>query len=175
MTKTHHDLIGAVRDVPDFPKKGILFKDITTLLTRGDLFRKVIDEFAVHYQHKKIDKIVGIESRGFIFGSALAYKLGAGLVPVRKKGKLPHKTVAATYQLEYGTDTLEMHEDALTPGTNVLVVDDLLATGGTAKATAQLIEKVGGNIVGYAFLIELLFLKGRENLKAYDVHSLIQY
>ncbi len=175
MTKIHDDLILAVRDVPDFPKKGILFKDITTLLTRGDLFRKVIDEFANHYKSKKIDKIVGIESRGFIFGSALAYKLGAGLVPVRKKGKLPHKTVTATYQLEYGTDTLEMHEDALTPGTNVLIVDDLLATGGTAKATAELVQKVGGSIVGYAFLIELLFLKGRETLKGHDVHSLIQY
>src|SRR3989344_9441851 len=127
MTKTHPDLIGAIRDVPDFPKKGIIFKDITTLLTRGDLFRKVIDELAGHYHGKKIDKIVGIESRGFIFGSALAYKLGAGLVPVRKKGKLPHKTVTASYQLEYGTDTLEMHADALDGGAKVLVVDDLLA------------------------------------------------
>src|SRR3989344_2507399 len=126
MAKTHPDLIGAIRDVPDFPKKGILFKDITTLLTRGDLFRKVIDELAGHYQGKKIDKIVGIESRGVIFGSALAYKLGAGLVPVRKKGKLPHKPVTASYQLEYGTDTLEMHADALDGGgARVLVVDDL--------------------------------------------------
>lgn len=175
MVKEHADIKSAIRDIPDFPKKGIIFKDITTLLTRGDLFRKVIDEFAVHYQDKKIEKIVGIESRGFIFGSALAYKLGAGLVPVRKKGKLPHKTVTATYQLEYGTDTLEMHADALDGGAKVLVVDDLLATGGTAKATAELVEKVGGKIAGYAFLIELLFLKGRNKLKGYDVHSLIQY
>ncbi len=175
MSKTYPDLVKAIRDIPDFPKKGIIFKDITTLLTRGDLFHKVIDEFASHYGGKHIQKIVGIESRGFIFGSALAYKLGAGIVPVRKKGKLPHKTVTATYQLEYGTDTLEMHEDALEKGTRVLVVDDLLATGGTAKATAQLVEKVGGVLVGYAFLIELLFLKGRQNLNGYDIHSLIQY
>ena len=176
MTKTFAaDYKKAIRDVPDFPKKGILFKDITTLLTQGDLFRKVIDEFADHYKSKKIDKIVGIESRGFIFGSALAYKLGAGIVPVRKKGKLPHKTVQATYQLEYGTDTLEMHEDALDGGARVLVVDDLLATGGTAKATAELVKKVGGTIAGYAFLIELEFLKGRKNLDGYDIFSLIQY
>ena len=175
MTKTYPDLKGAIRDIPDFPKKGIIFKDITTLLTRGDLFRKVIDEFASRYSAMKIQKVVGIESRGFIFGSALAYKLGAGIVPVRKKGKLPHKTVAATYQLEYGTDTLEMHADALDGGSRVLVVDDLLATGGTAKATAQLIKKVGGTIAGYAFLIELLFLKGRKNLDGYEVYSLIQY
>ena len=175
MTKSYRDLKDSIRDIPDFPKKGILFKDITTLLTRGDLFRKVIDEFAEHYQGKKIQKIVGIESRGFLFGSALAYKLGAGIVPVRKKGKLPHKTVAATYQLEYGTDTLEMHADALEPGMRVLVVDDLLATGGTSKATAELVKKVGGIITGYAFLIELLFLKGRENLNGYEIYSLIQY
>ena len=169
------DLKAAIRDVPDFPKKGIMFKDITTLLVRGDLFGKVIDEIAAHYQSKKIEKVVGIESRGFIFGSAVAYKLGAGIVPIRKKGKLPYKTVAATYQLEYGTDTLEMHEDALNSGTRVLIVDDLLATGGTAKATAELVEKVGGKIVGYAFLIELEFLKGRRNLNGYDIFSLIQY
>lgn len=174
MTKTA-DFKNAIRDIPDFPKKGILFKDITTLLTRGDLFRKVIDEFAEHYESKKIEKIVGIESRGFIFGSALAYKLGAGIVPVRKKGKLPHKTVQASYQLEYGTDTLEMHEDALNHGTRVLIVDDLLATGGTAKATAELVKKVGGTIKGYAFLIELELLKGRKNLEGYDIFSLIQY
>lgn len=174
-TKIHHDLVGAIRDIPDFPKKGIIFKDITTLLTQGPLFRKVIDEIAGHYESKNIQKIIGIESRGFIFGSALAYKLGAGIVPVRKKGKLPHKTVKVTYELEYGTDTLEMHEDALAGGTRVLVVDDLLATGGTAKATAELVRKVGGEIAGYAFLIELLFLNGRKNLNGYEVYSLIQY
>ena len=174
MTKTL-EFKKAIRDIPDFPKKGILFKDITTLLTRGDLFGKVIDEIAGQYQSKKIEKVVGIESRGFIFGSAVAYKLGAGIVPIRKKGKLPYKTVSATYQLEYGTDTLEMHEDALKPGTRVLIVDDLLATGGTARATAELVDKVGGKIVGYAFLIELEFLKGRKNLDGYDIFSLIQY
>ena len=169
------ELKDAIRDVPDFPKKGIIFKDITTLLTRGDLFQKVIDHIADHYKSKNIEKVVGIESRGFIFGSALAYKLGAGIVPIRKKGKLPYKTIAATYALEYGTDTLEMHEDALKPGTRVLVVDDLLATGGTAKATAELVEKVGGKIAGYAFLIELEFLQGRKKLNGYDILSLIQY
>lgn len=164
-----------IRDVPDFPKKGIIFKDITTLLARGDIFQKVIDQIVDHYAKKKIQKVVGIESRGFIFGAPIAYKLKAGVVPIRKKGKLPYKTVSATYALEYGTDTLEMHEDAIKPGTKVLIVDDLLATGGTAKATAELVEKVGGKIVGFAFLIELAFLKGRENLKKYDILSLIQY
>ena len=165
----------AIRDVPDFPKKGIIFKDITTLLVKGDLFKKVIDQFADHYQSKGIEKVMGIESRGFIFGAPIAYKLNAGVIPIRKKGKLPYKTVSATYALEYGTDTLEMHEDALKPGANVLIVDDLLATGGTAKATAELVEKVGGKIFGFAFLIELLFLEGRKNLKGYDIFSLIQY
>lgn len=169
------DLKSIIRDVPDFPKKGIIFKDITTLLARGDIFQKVIDQIASHYKSKKIEKVMGIESRGFIFGAPVAYQLNAGVVPIRKKGKLPYKTVSATYALEYGTDTLEMHEDALRPGTRVLIVDDLLATGGTAKATAELVKKVGGKIVGFAFLIELSFLKGRENLKDYDVFSLIQY
>lgn len=165
----------AIRDVPNFPKDGVIFKDITTLLTQGDLFRKVVDEIASRSKSKKIEKIIGIESRGFIFGAAIAYKLGAGIIPVRKKGKLPCKTVTATYQLEYGTDQLEMHEDALKPGTRVLVVDDLLATGGTAKATAELVQKLRGNLVGYAFLIELEFLKGRQNLNGYEVLSLIKY
>lgn len=169
------DLKTAIRDIPDFPKKGIIFKDITTLLSRGDLFEKVINELADHYKSKKIDQIVGIESRGFIFGAALAYKLKAGVIPIRKKGKLPYKTISATYALEYGTDTLEMHEDAVPKGTRVLIVDDLLATGGTAKATAELVEKAGGKIVGLSFLIELSFLKGRQNLKNHDVFSLIKY
>lgn len=169
------NLKAMIRDVPDFPKKGILFKDITTLLARGDIFPKVIDQIANHYRSKKVQKVVGVESRGFIFGAPVAYKLQAGVVPIRKKGKLPYKTVSATYALEYGTDTLEMHEDAIKRGTRVLIVDDLLATGGTAKATAELVEKVGGKIIGFAFLIELAFLKGRENLKNYDVFSLIQY
>ena len=176
MTKTHPDLIGAIRDIPDFPKKGIIFKDITTLLTRGDLFRKVIDEFAAYYEGKGIQKIVGIESRGFIFGSALAYKLGAGIVPVRKKGKLPHKTVTATYQLEYGTDTLEMHADALDGGADrVLVVDDLLATGGTMKACCDLVKELGGAIAGVACLIELAGLKGRERVAPHQVHAVLRY
>ncbi len=169
------DLKTAIRDIPDFPKKGILFKDITTLLENGELFQKVIDELADHYKSKKIEKVIGIESRGFIFGAALAYKLKAGVIPIRKKGKLPYKTISATYALEYGTDTLEMHEDAVKKGTRVLIVDDLLATGGTAKATAELLKKVGAKIVGIAILIELTFLKGRENLKGQDVFSLIKY
>ena len=175
MKKESTDLKKIIRDVPDFPKKGIIFKDITTLLARGDLFQKVIDQIANHYKSKKIEKVVGIESRGFIFGAAVAYKLHAGVVPIRKKGKLPYKTVSTTYALEYGTDTLEMHEDALKKGTKVLIVDDLLATGGTAKATADLVRKVGGEIIGLSFLIELAFLKGRENLKGYDIFSLIKY
>ncbi|MBI2118425.1 MAG: adenine phosphoribosyltransferase [Elusimicrobia bacterium] len=169
------DLKTVIRDVPDFPKKGILFKDITTLLARPDIFKKVIDQIADHFQQKKVEKVMGIESRGFIFGAPIAYKLNAGIVPIRKKGKLPYKTVSATYALEYGTDTLEMHEDAISKGTRVLIVDDLLATGGTAKATAELVKKCGGEIVGFAFLIELEFLKGRQNLNGYDILSLIKY
>ena len=173
--KTEIDLKSAIRDVPDYPKKGIIFKDITTLLAQGELFQNVVDQFEEHYHSKKIEKVVSIESRGFIFGAAVAYKLGAGVVPVRKKGKLPYKTVSATYSLEYGTDTLEMHEDAFSPGTPVPILDDLLATGGTAKATADLVKRVGGEIIEIAFLIELTFLKGRENLKGYDTFSLIKY
>ncbi|OGR83457.1 MAG: adenine phosphoribosyltransferase [Elusimicrobia bacterium RIFCSPLOWO2_01_FULL_54_10] len=175
MTPIQQDVINAIRDIPDFPKKGIIFKDITTLLARGDLFRRVVDEIADHYSSKKIDMIVGIESRGFIFGAALAYKLGAGIVPVRKKGKLPHKTIAVTYALEYGTDTLEIHADALEGKKHVLIVDDLLATGGTAKATAELVQKCGGHIEGCAFVVELAFLKGRQNMNGHEIYSLIQY
>jgi len=169
------DLKQAIRDIPDFPKKGIIFKDITTLLSRGDLFRLAIDRLADYYRDKKIDKVVGIESRGFILGAPIAYKLGAGVVPIRKKGKLPYKTVSATYQLEYGEDTLEMHEDAIAPGQRVLIVDDLLATGGTARATIELVKKLGGEIVGLAFLVELTFLNGRKNLAGVDIHTLIKY
>jgi len=172
---TETDLKSAIRDVPDFPKKGIIFKDITTLLAKGDLFQNVVDQLAGRYKSKKIDKVIAIESRGFIFGSAVAYKLGAGLVPVRKKGKLPYKTVSETYALEYGTDTLEMHEDAVAKGSHVLILDDLLATGGTAKATGNLVEGVGGKIVEFAFLIELSFLKGRDKLKGREIFSLIKY
>ncbi|MFQ5866471.1 MAG: adenine phosphoribosyltransferase [bacterium] len=169
------DLKELIRSIPDFPKKGILFRDITTLLQNGPQFRRAIDIIAKHYQGKKIDKIVAVESRGFIIASPLAYKLKAGIVPVRKKGKLPYKTVETTYELEYGTDTLQMHADAFQPGANILIVDDLLATGGTAKATINLIKKLKGKIVAICFLIELTALKGREKLKGYRVLSIIKY
>ena len=164
-----------IRSIPDFPKKGILFRDITTLLQNGREFRRAIDILAEHYKGKKIDQIVAVESRGFIIASPLAYKLNAGIIPVRKKGKLPYKTVEATYDLEYGTDTLEMHADAFQPGANILIVDDLLATGGTAKATIDLVEKLKGKVVGICFLIELTDLKGIEKLKGYEVLSIIKY
>ena len=147
------DLKDIIRAIPDFPKSGILFRDITTLLSNKDAFKEAIDKLAKTYQDKKVDKVVAIDARGFIFGGAVAYKLGAGFVPVRKKGKLPWKTNSATYELEYGTDTLEMHLDAISPGENVLIVDDLLATGGTAKAVTELVEKLQGKICGIAFLI----------------------
>jgi adenine phosphoribosyltransferase len=163
----------AIRDIPDFPKKGILFKDITPLLQDGALFQQTIDALADQYIGKKIDVVVGVESRGFIFASALAYKLGAGVVIVRKPGKLPYKTYQVTYELEYGTDAVEIHQDAIQPGQQVLLVDDLLATGGTLQATAKLIEKFDANVVGIAFLIELGFLHGREKLQNYDITTLI--
>ncbi|MCM8760788.1 MAG: adenine phosphoribosyltransferase [Candidatus Omnitrophica bacterium] len=163
-----------IRDIPDFPKKGIIFKDITTLLKDGKRFKQAVDTFAREYKDKKIDLIVSVEARGFIFGAALAYKLGAGIIPVRKKGKLPFKTYAVSYDLEYGKDTLEIHQDAISKGDNVLIVDDLLATGGTSRAVIDLIEKIGGKVVGLAFLIELLPLKGREKLKDYNIVSLIK-
>ena len=164
-----------IRDIPDFPKPGIIFKDITPLLKDKAAFKKVIIDLADKYKSKKIDLVVAVESRGFIFGSALAHKLGIGFVPVRKKGKLPHKTINATYALEYGTDTLEMHADAILPGEKALIVDDLLATGGTAKAVTELIQKLQGKVAGIAFVIELEFLKGREKLKGYTINSLIKY
>lgn len=169
------ELKNAIRDIPDFPKKGIIFKDITTLIKDKFLFRNVIDEFYNRYKDKHIDYVACIEARGFIFGGALAYKLGAGVIPIRKKGKLPHKTRSATYELEYGTDSLHIHEDALVPGHRVLIVDDLLATGGTTKATAQLIRELGGELIEIAFLIELEFLHGRDKLKDYNVFSLIKF
>ncbi len=169
------ELRKAIRDVPDFPKKGIIFKDITTLIARGDLFSKAIDVLAEKYKDQGIELIACIDARGFIFGGALAYKLGVGVIPIRKKGKLPYKTKTATYELEYGTDSLEIHEDAIKQGEKVLLVDDLLATGGTAKATAELIQSLGGSLVGIAFLIELEFLKGRDKLKDLDIFSLIKF
>ncbi len=164
-----------IRDVPDFPRKGIIFKDITTLLNDPAHFKEAIDKLAQNYLDKKIDIVVGIEARGFILAGSLAYNLGAGMVPVRKKGKLPYLSYQATYELEYGTDTLEIHQDAFAPGARVLIVDDLLATGGTAEAVIELLNKLKGNIVEIAFLIELAFLKGRERIKNYPVFSLIKY
>lgn len=169
------DLKELIRDVPDFPKQGILFKDITTLLKEGKAFQQSINLLAEHYQNRKIDQIVAIESRGFIFGSALAYQLGTGFVPVRKPKKLPAKIERIEYALEYGTDCVEIHADALQPGQSVLIVDDLLATGGTASAVTQLVKKLNANVLGLAFVIELTFLNGREKLKGFDIHSLIQY
>ena len=165
----------AIRDIPDFPKKGIVFKDITPLIQDKELFREVIDMFAARYRDKKIDLIACIDARGFIFGGALAYKLGVGLVPVRKGGKLPHRTRTATYELEYGTDMVEIHEDAVMPGHRILLVDDLLATGGTAGAAACLIKEAGGDLVEIAFLIELEFLHGKDKLKNYNIFSMIKF
>lgn len=169
------ELKDSIRDIPDFPKKGIIFKDITTLLKDGRKFRAAVDAIAEKYTGEKIDKVVAIEARGFILGSVIAYKLGAGMVPVRKKGKLPHETSSVEYELEYGKDSLEMHKDAISPNDRVLVVDDLLATGGTMKAVCDLIEKAKGDISSIAFLIELTFLNGRDRLKGRDVFSLIKF
>lgn len=169
------DLKTLVRDVPDFPKKGVIFKDITTLLKEGGAFKEAIDEISNRYLGKEIDVVVSVESRGFIIGSAIAYRLQAGMVPVRKKGKLPWTTHQCTYELEYGADTLEIHRDAIKPGEKVLIVDDLLATGGTVGAVVDLVERLKGQITEIAFLIELTFLKGRERIKDYPVFSLIKY
>jgi len=164
-----------IRSIPDFPKKGILFYDITTLLKNALALKEVIEELTSHYRSQKIDLVVGIESRGFIFAPALACQLGAGFVPVRKPGKLPAETIKVSYDLEYGKDTLEIHKDAVQRGQRVLVVDDLLATGGTAAAVTQLIRQLGGELAGLAFLVELEFLRGRDKLKGCDVFSLVQY
>ena len=164
-----------VRDVPDFPKKGIVFKDITPVLSDIKTLRLSITEMAAPYVDLDIDVVVGIESRGFIFGAPIADILNANFVPVRKPGKLPWKTQSVSYKLEYGEDTLEIHNDAIKPGQNVLIIDDLLATGGTAEATCKLVSKLEGKIIGFAILIELSFLKGRKRLKQYNVHSLVKY
>lgn len=164
-----------IRDVPDFPVEGIIFKDITTLLKDPRAFRQVIELFLERYRGQEIDQVVAVESRGFIFGTPLAYELGTGFVPVRKLGKLPADTISQEYDLEYGTACLEIHRDAFEKGQRILIVDDLLATGGSAQATVGLVEQLGGDIVSVAFLIELTFLKGREKLKGYDTCSLIQY
>lgn len=171
-----NELKKAIRDIPDFPKPGIIFKDITPLLADGALYRKTIDTLKGRYMGKKIDLVVGIEARGFIFASGLAYALGAGLVIVRKPRKLPYKTYRQTYSLEYGTDAIEIHQDAIKPGQNVLVIDDVLATGGTIAATLELLGKnFKGTIEELIFIIELDFLKGREKLKGVPIHSLIHF
>jgi adenine phosphoribosyltransferase len=164
-----------VRTVPDFPKQGILFYDITTLLKDKTGFAQLIDAFAAYYIGREVDLVLGIEARGFIFGPALAYRLNAGFVPVRKPKKLPAKTARVSYDLEYGTDSLEIHLDAVQPGQRVIIVDDLLATGGTMQATVQLVRQMGGEIVGLGFAVELDFLKGREKFQEYDVFSLLHY
>jgi adenine phosphoribosyltransferase len=164
-----------IRTVPDFPKPGILFYDITTLLKDKTGFAQLIDAFAAYYIGKEIDLVLGIEARGFIFGPALAYRLNAGFVPVRKPGKLPGQVARVNYDLEYGSDALEIHLGAIEPGQRVLIVDDLLATGGTMQATVQLVRQLGGEIVGVGFAIELDFLKGAAKLQEYDVFSLLHY
>jgi adenine phosphoribosyltransferase len=164
-----------VRDVPDFPQPGIVFKDITPLLADEIAFSSVIDLIVVHFGRGNVDKVVGIEARGFILASPVAYHFGAGFVPVRKKDKLPWETESEEYELEYGTATLEIHRDGVDPGERVLIVDDVLATGGTARATAGLVERIGGKVVGIAFLIELGFLNGRQQLDGYDLFTLISY
>jgi adenine phosphoribosyltransferase len=169
------DLKKYIRDIPDFPKEGIIFKDISTLLKDPKAFKKSINTLAKKFKKERVKYVVGIEARGFIFGAALAYKLNAGFVPVRKKGKLPYKTKKVTYQLEYGVDTLEIHEDAVAPNARVLIVDDLLATGGTVKAVIDLLKQQKAKIVGVAFLVELEFLKGKEKLKDLPIYSVIQY
>jgi adenine phosphoribosyltransferase len=187
MTQTHHfdahpgtkpncePLKELIRSIPDFPKPGILFYDITTLLKDKVGMAQLIDAFAAHYIGKEIDLVLGIEARGFIFGPALAYRLNAGFVPVRKPKKLPGPTAKVTYELEYGSDSLEIHLDAIEPGQRVVIVDDLLATGGTMEATIQLVRRLGGEIVSLAFAIELDFLKGREKFPQYEVFSLMHY
>ena len=169
------DLKGKIRNIPDFPKKGIVFRDITTLLSDGDAFKYSVDRMTEHYKGKEIDLVLGAEARGFIFGALLAYNLGTGFIPVRKPGKLPYDTCETSYDLEYGKNILQVHVDAVKKGDRVLIVDDLVATGGTAKAKAVLVEKMGGEVMGFCFLIELEFLNPRKVLEGYDVFSLIKY
>lgn len=164
-----------IRTIPDFPKKGIMFKDITPLLQDPQAFHQVIQKFVDHYKPKNIDAVACAESRGFIFGAMLAYELNVAFVPLRKPGKLPYKTIRQEFDTEYSKDAFEVHVDAIKKGQNVLIIDDLLATGGTAKAAADLIEKLGGNVAGLAFVIELSFLSGRKKLEGYDVLTLIDY
>ncbi len=169
------DLAKLIRDVPDFPVKGILFKDITTLIRDPEALREALDRMAEPFRDTEIDLVAAIESRGFIFGAPIACEFGAGFVPIRKPDKLPAEKISASYTLEYGTNTLEMHKDAIQPGQKVLLVDDLLATGGSASAAISLIEQLGGEVVGVVFLIDLTFLNGIQKLQGYKVHSVIQY
>jgi adenine phosphoribosyltransferase len=172
---TRVDLRSHVRDIPDFPRPGIVFKDIMPLLADAQALHQAVDDLAAWAEPRKVDLVVGAEARGFILGAALAYRLGCGFAAARKPGKLPYLTVGAKYALEYGFDALEMHVDAVTRGARVLVHDDLLATGGTARAKIDLVEQLGAKVVGVAFVIELAFLSGRDKLYGYDIHSLIQY
>jgi len=172
---TPSELFKVIRSIPDFPKKGVVFRDITTLLKDPTAFRTVVDLFCDRYKDSRIDKIVSVESRGFIFAAPLAYKLKAGFVPIRKPGKLPAETVKQQYTLEYGTDTVEIHRDAITRGERILIHDDLLATGGTIAAASELVRRLGGKIVGLSFLIELSFLKGRDRLGNHEIYSILMY
>lgn len=169
------DLKDKIRQIPNFPKEGIVFRDITTLIKDKDAFKEAVDEIVSDLKDKKIDYIVGPEARGFLMGSAVAYALGVGFVPVRKKGKLPGEVIQKEYDLEYGTDILEIHKDAIEKGSNVAIVDDLLATGGTVFAVSKLLEDIGANVVAMEFLIELTFLNPREKLKQYHINSLVKY
>jgi adenine phosphoribosyltransferase len=168
-------LKATIREIPDWPKKGILFYDVTTLLKNGQCFYEVVNALTKPFENKQIDLVVGIEARGFIFAPTVAYGLKAGFVPVRKSGKLPAATHKVEYELEYGTDSLEIHKDAIEPGQRVLIVDDLIATGGTAKAVAEVVKKMGGIVVGLAFMVELTALKGRQKLSNYKVTSILKY
>ncbi|MBN1943725.1 MAG: adenine phosphoribosyltransferase [Phycisphaerae bacterium] len=168
------DIASHIRDVPDFPKKGIVFKDITPLLSHPDAMRQTADALAATFAGRKIDQVAGVEARGWIFGALLAERLKAGFVPIRKPGKLPYKKISRTYGLEYGTNTIEIHTDAIQPGQSVLMVDDLLATGGTMSAACDLVKQLGGEIAACAFVIELCFLPGRKALKDYEIHTLLQ-
>lgn len=169
------DLKAAIREIPDWPKKGILFYDVTTLLKQGLCFEQTINALIEPYKSAKVDLVLGVEARGFIFAPPVAYALKAGFVPVRKPGKLPAAKLQVSYELEYGTDTLEIHQDAVQPGQRVLIVDDLIATGGTAKAVAEMVEAMGGIVVGLAFVVELGFLNGRDKLSKYDLHTVLKY
>ncbi|MBU1130564.1 adenine phosphoribosyltransferase [Patescibacteria group bacterium] len=169
------NLKSKIREIPDWPIKGVNFKDISTIIEDKEAFRYVIDKLLEPYQGQKIDKVVGIDARGFLFCSAMAYRLGAGCVMIRKKGKLPWKTIGQDYALEYGANTIEMHQDSIKPGERVIIVDDLLATGGTMAATVDLVKQLGGEIAGISFIIDLVFLKGKEKIKDYPVHTLVEY